>query len=317
MSILQEANGSLARTATQRRHMPDIADTRPNIEGALDRVGMSHIEMPIRLLGPTGAVNQCMAVVDAYVSLDATQAKGIHMSRLFLALQDHLEENIFSPDGLRSLLEQFIARHEGLSQSAEVIIRFDWMRKRRALVSEQTGWRSYPVQFRAVLDPDGFHLSMETTITYSSTCPCSAALARQLIQERFEADVESGLSVDYESVHHWLGRAESICATPHSQRSEAHIQLDIGQDVSSPAIDDVIDAAEDALQTPVQAAVKREDEQAFALRNGQNLMFCEDAARRLKNCFEAFTTVADFRIRVTHRESLHPHNAEAIVTKGY
>jgi GTP cyclohydrolase I len=31
----------------------------------------------------------------------------------------------------------------------------------------------------------------------------------------------------------------------------------------------------------VQTAVKRADEQAFALANGQNLMFCEDAARRL------------------------------------
>ena len=36
-----------------------------------------------------------------------------------------------------------------------------------------------------------------------------------------------------------------------------------------------------ALGTTLQTAVKRADEQAFALANGQNLMFCEDAARRL------------------------------------
>ena len=63
-------------------------------------------------------------------------------------------------------------------------------------------------------------------------------------------------------------------------------------------------------------AVKREDEQAFALRNGQNLMFCEDAARRLKQRFDTFTELSDFRISVTHKESLHPHNAVAIITKG-
>ena len=36
---------------------------------------------------------------------------------------------------------------------------------------------------------------------------------------------------------------------------------------------------EAALGTPVQTAVKREDEQAFARLNGRNLMFCEDAPR--------------------------------------
>ena len=36
----------------------------------------------------------------------------------------------------------------------------------------------------------------------------------------------------------------------------------------------------DELKTPVQAAVKREDEQEFARLNGQNLMFCEDVLSR-------------------------------------
>ena len=44
-----------------------------------------------------------------------------------------------------------------------------------------------------------------------------------------------------------------------------------------------IDRIESSLKTPVQAAVKREDEQEFARLNGQNLMFCEDAARRLQH----------------------------------
>ena len=43
----------------------------------------------------------------------------------------------------------------------------------------------------------------------------------------------------------------------------------------------LIDALEAALATPVQTAVKREDEQAFARLNAENLMFCEDAARRV------------------------------------
>jgi len=73
---------------------------------------------------------------------------------------------------------------------------------------------------------------------------------------------------------------------------------------------------EGALKTPVQTAVKREDEQEFARLNGSNQMFCEDAARRLKNALNAQSEYLDFWVRVEHIESLHAHDAVAMVTKG-
>ena len=74
---------------------------------------------------------------------------------------------------------------------------------------------------------------------------------------------------------------------------------------------ELIDYAEVALGTAVQTVVKRSDEQAFAVANGQNLMFCEDAARRLNNVFRCASFCEAFDIRVEHQESLHPHNAVA------
>jgi len=62
--------------------------------------------------------------------------------------------------------------------------------------------------------------------------------------------------------------------------------------------------------------VKREDEQEFALLNGANLMFCEDAARRIQAALDADERVSDFWARASHLESLHPHDAVAITTKG-
>ena len=62
-------------------------------------------------------------------------------------------------------------------------------------------------------------------------------------------------------------------------RAQLSIELDANQ--STLPLTDLIDDVEAALGTAVQTAVKRADEQAFALANGQNLMFCEDAARRL------------------------------------
>ncbi len=73
----------------------------------------------------------------------------------------------------------------------------------------------------------------------------------------------------------------------------------------------IINDAEAALGTAVQTAVKRADEQAFALANGQNLMFCEDAARRLNLALKRSTGINAFHIRVTHAESLHAHDAVA------
>jgi GTP cyclohydrolase IB len=70
------------------------------------------------------------------------------------------------------------------------------------------------------------------------------------------------------------------------------------------------------VATPVQAAVQRRDEQEFARLNGENLMLCEDSARRIRAALEEMKDVVDYRIQASHLESLHPHDAVAIVTPG-
>jgi GTP cyclohydrolase I len=57
----------------------------------------------------------------------------------------------------------------------------------------------------------------------------------------------------------------------------------VGDPDQTPTFVELIDLVENTLKTPVQAAVKREDEREFARLNGANLMFCEDAGRRLKS----------------------------------
>jgi GTP cyclohydrolase I len=84
----------------------------------------------------------------------------------------------------------------------------------------------------------------------------------------------------------------------------------------APGTVELVDLAERALGTPVQAAVKREDELEFARRSASNLMFCEDACRRLAGALAADPRLADWRAEVAHLESLHPHDAVAAVAKG-
>ena len=60
--------------------------------------------------------------------------------------------------------------------------------------------------------------------------------------------------------------------------------------------------------------MKREDEQAFARLNAENLMFCEDAARRVASVLANDPRVERFDATVSHFESLHPHDAVARVS---
>ena len=155
-----------------------------------------------------------------------------------------------------------------------------------------------------------FHVELKVEVNYSSTCPCSAALARQLIQQQFVSDF-ANKPLQHAEVLTWLGSSQGIVATPHSQRSTASLKTLISTEVQQFPIKMLIDEAERALGTAVQTAVKRADEQAFALANGQNLMFCEDAARRLNVVLKTLPGVNGFNVKVVHAESLHSHDAVA------
>jgi len=299
------------------RVMPDIAsDARVGIAGCLGWVGMDDIEVPVILATDDGRQTTVPARVTAYVNLVRPDKRGIHMSRLYLAVDRAFAAEPLTPRSLRQLLREFLASHEGLSDRALLKVRFDYLVRRPALASANLGWKSYPVVVSGLLDHGQFSAELATEVAYSSTCPCSAALARQLIQERFQRDFSRDVALDYDAVLAWLGTEEGICATPHSQRSIAEVRTRIVPSFADFPILELIDRIEGALKTPVQAAVKREDEQAFARLNGENLMFCEDAARRMQAALDADERIADFWIRATHYESLHPHNAVAVAVKG-
>jgi GTP cyclohydrolase I len=166
------------------------------------------------------------------------------------------------------------------------------------------------VSIEARLKNAMFHVELKIDVPYSSTCPCSAALARQLIQQQFVDDF-ANKSLQHADVLAWLGSTKGIVATPHSQRSNARLQLRLDDYLDDLPLIALINDAEAALGTAVQTAVKRADEQAFALANGQNLMFCEDAARRLNLALKRSPGINAFHIRVVHAESLHAHDAVA------
>lgn len=70
-----------------------------------------------------------------------------------------------------------------------------------------------------------------------------------------------------------------------------------------------------AIGTPLQTLVRRSDEQEFARLNADNLMFCEDAARKIKATLEQSEWILDYWFKVEHQESLNAHNAVVVDQK--
>ena len=303
-------------TVLDNARLPDVATgAQPDAGGALDWVGMDGIDLPVHCADRQGGALTVPARVSVQVNLSDPSARGIHMSRLYLALEKSLGEQTLTPSGLCSLLHALVASHAGLSNRVRLRIAYSQLLKRRALVSDNAGWRAYPVTVEAQLLDEHFSVQLGCEVTYSSTCPASAALSRQLNQQRFDGDFTDTVPSP-RAVREWLGSGRGMAATPHAQRSTATVMVRLAPGFDLP-VSELIDAVEGALATPVQTAVKREDEQAFAKLNAENLMFCEDAARRIRAALDADERIAGYRIRAAHHESLHPHDAVAEVGKNF
>ena len=105
---MQQKRPSQSSTSEKTQSLPDIArDSTAQTAAMLDRVGMSGIETVLRRRSPEGELFLMPAKADAFVNLDDPEARGIHMSRLYLDLQRLLEENEFTFPLLQKALEAF------------------------------------------------------------------------------------------------------------------------------------------------------------------------------------------------------------------
>ncbi|VWC09509.1 GTP cyclohydrolase [Burkholderia lata] len=304
---------ALHRISSMNAPLPDISLTDAAPGGRpLEWVGMQGIDLPVAVVEP-GCRRDVHARADVQVDLPAPHVKGIHMSRLYRLLDGLGDGEAQSPAGLQRVLHAMVDSHRDCdTRSARLRLSFDLLARRAALVTDGlAGWKAYPVRIDAMLSGARFELRAQVTVVYSSTCPCSAALSRHWVEQAFLAAFGHDDRVESAAVAAWLKR-HATAATPHSQRSEAVVSVALPADSATLGLIDLIDRIEHALGTPVQTAVKRADEQAFAVLNGGNLMFVEDAARRVQAALDGHH--ANPCVHVRHLESLHPHDAVAWAT---
>lgn len=267
-------------------------------------VGMEKVLVPIHL-ELAGVKSNIIAEFDIFVNL-VNPSKGIHMSRLYELLIQYIQRESLSLAGIRGLLENLVSSQNGLSTDAKIGMSLVLPVTVKTLKSEKNYFKSVPLQFSFIFNSAAVTTEMKFRLDYSSTCPQSAALAHQLTI----AELEKHSSFSGAELTSWYAQRGFI-ATPHAQRSELDLSVVLSNEFELGNFADVFLGIEHALGTPTQGIVKREDEQEFARLNAANLMFCEDAARKLTVFLKTAPQLRSGQGKVSHLESLHSHNAVA------
>ena len=78
-------------------------------------------------------------------------------------------------------------------------------------------------------------------------------------------------------------------------------------------IEELIAVAERSGSAPVYALLKRPDERHVTMQAFDNPVFVEDVVRNAAALLKADPRVASFSVRAVNQESIHDHNAFAVV----
>jgi GTP cyclohydrolase I len=279
-------------TPAYRASLPDMQNASvAEIQGAqvpILQVGIADFRLPLRFLTADQRQLTLETSVSGTVSLAGDQ-KGINMSRIMRVFYE-FQDRVFTPDLLEEILLRY--KHELASTRAHLRLAFNYPLLQPSLRSGLQGWQHYRVVYEGTLcDLNWFRKIIHFDFVYSSACPCSSELSEHARETR------------------------GTFAIPHSQRSTARLSVEVlpGANLT---IEDLQHHALAALRTETQVMVRREDEQAFAELNGAFQKFVEDAARLLYERLDADSRIRDFQVACAHLESLHSHNAVAVINKG-
>ena len=290
--LIREYDPNFEVTPEYRTSLPDVQNSGcADLDGArvpILQVGISGFRLPLSYVGPDGENLTIETHVTGTVSLDADK-KGINMSRIIRIFYEYKNE-LFSPELFSTILKEYKKRLD--SKEARLKASFSYPMLQESLRSGLQGFQYYGCCFEGIIDrADRVKKIIHFDFVYSSACPCASELSEHARENR------------------------NLLAIPHSQRSKARVSIEVHPDHEISLLE-LRDLCIQALSTETQVMVRREDEQAFAELNGANVKFVEDAARLLYGQLNEEPRIIDFRVVCSHFESLHSHDAVAVLCRG-
>ncbi|WP_127714638.1 GTP cyclohydrolase FolE2 [Halobacteriovorax sp. HLS] len=270
---------------------------------AIPKVGIERFRVPLKFKHSDGTIMGHDCEASMFVFCEAHK-NGVNMSRFCTILQDQTQDSVIDADFFKTILRRYRTElrdnpNEELIAESFLSLKFKYPVKQKSLKSDNWGWQYYDCSLQGHENKHGaIDMKLTVNFEYSSTCPCSLSMAKQYEQEYADGETTVGNGI----------------ATAHSQRSNAVVT--IKYDIDTPvSIDELIEMLRVALPTETQSLVKRIDEQAFAILNGENPMFVEHSSRRISAVLNAQKNIIDWHAKVEHFESLHSHNAVAYISK--
>ncbi|MFK7788452.1 MAG: GTP cyclohydrolase FolE2 [Phycisphaeraceae bacterium] len=256
--------------------MPDVQGSRDTRQVPINKVGVKDIRYPIALMRPDSDDKQhTVAMVNMYVALPHHQ-KGTHMSRFLEVLNKH-HQGINSSD-VMEVARDMKSRLE--AEEAHLEMTFPYFIDKKAPVSGQSGKLDIEVTFEAVANcEEDFILGIKVPAT--SLCPCSKKISAY---------------------------------GAHNQRCEmeAKVRFASGQ---SMWIEELFEIVEKCASTQVFAVLKRPDEKYVTEAAYDNPKFVEDIVRDLALALDAEDRIVWYQVASENFESIHNHNAYAVVER--
>jgi GTP cyclohydrolase I len=164
------------------------------------------------------------------------------------------------------------------AEAAHLELSFPYFIEKEAPVSKSKSLMEYHCQFLGSLN-DKMRLTLGVTVPVITLCPCSKEIS------------------EYNA---------------HNQRGEVTVKV---QFKGFLWIEDIISIVESCASEQVYSLLKREDEKYITEKAYENAAFVEDVVRNVAMKLNRHENILDYKVEVVSFESIHNHDAYAIIEK--
>jgi GTP cyclohydrolase I len=201
--------------------------------------------------------------------------KGTHMSRFLEVLQAH--GPVLHPGDIAHLLRALIRRLH--SKRAQLELEFPFFLEKKAPVTGAPGLVDYTARYSATADEKKHDLVTTVVANVTTLCPCSKAIS---------------------------------ATGAHNQRGQVTLRL---RSSGALPLDEMVGIIERSASSELYSVLKRPDEKAVTERAYANPVFVEDLVRNVAARVIADPRITWWQVEAENFESIHNHNAYAMVEK--
>lgn len=253
----------------------DIQASRDTRNIDIDMVGVRRVKYPMSLLVKGGGNQHTVGIFGLTVDLPR-EFKGTHMSRFMEVLGDYNGD--LSSETIPLVLQKL--RDILKADTSYLEVYFTYFMEKAAPVTGKKAMMGYECAFHAA---GGKHqkFEIEVKVPVTTLCPCSKEISDR---------------------------------GAHNQRGYVTVRV-------TPApgeilwIEDLIELIERSGSAPLYPLLKRPDEKFVTEQAYDNPRFVEDMVREVGMAFDAESRILGYLIEVENHESIHDHNAYAMIQR--